>query len=203
MYTSYVLKGALFLTVIFCSFCADCVHVRQNCTGCRPVSEEKSRSYFADEDGPEETLENGGNHYTGSTDNDTIPNIQDGPENNWEIKLTDTTGLSIRKHQDELTLQITKLSGSVEARKKKMSVMDVIPYLIIPGFISAGILPWLIPGMKIAVMGVAMINQMAFTSSLFSLIRGYIFDTSQEDHIVYVNHGYEKYKHQKHGHGHR
>lgn len=121
----------------------------------------------------------------------------------WMLQLTQNTGLSIRKNNDDITFQIAKLSSSIEARKKRMKVMDIIPFLIIPGFISAGILPWLIPGMKMAVMGVAMINQMAFTSSLFSLIRGYIFDTSQEEHIVYVNHGYQKYKHKKLVHKHR
>ncbi|XP_045460480.1 uncharacterized protein LOC123670929 [Harmonia axyridis] len=198
MYTSYVLKSAVLISVIFSS-CVVCDVSRTNCSNYQQVLKENLRNCVFDNGviGNAEVIEK----KTESTFGDLASKTQKNPET-WELQLTEKYGLSIRKYQDDLTLQITNLSTSVEARKKRMKVMDIIPYLIIPGFISAGVLPWLIPGMKIAVMGVAMINQMAFTSSLFSLIRGYIFDTSQEDHIVYVNHGYNKYKHNNHLHSH-
>lgn len=75
--------------------------------------------------------------------------------------------------------------------KMKMSKTNVLALLFIPAMWIAGMMPWILPGIKMAAMMVAMMNNMAFSSALFSLIRGYLFDTQKEDHIVYLNYGYK------------
>ncbi|KAJ8956782.1 hypothetical protein NQ314_006657 [Rhamnusium bicolor] len=83
------------------------------------------------------------------------------------------------------------------ARKMKMPMNNLLQYMIVPGFLMAGILPWVMPGLNMAVMALSMINNMAFTSGLFALVRSYVFDKEPDEHVVYINHGYKNKKHYK------
>lgn len=84
-------------------------------------------------------------------------------------------------------------------RKMKMKMGDFLPYLIAPAFFMAGIMPWILPKLKMAVMVVGLINNIAFSQALFSLIRNYVFNTVPEEHIIYLNNGYKnKNKHVYH-----
>lgn len=75
-------------------------------------------------------------------------------------------------------------------RKMKMS-MNMIQYMIVPGFLMAGILPWIMPGLQMVVSILSMVNNMAFTSALVALVRSYVFDKEPDEHVVYINHGYK------------
>ncbi|XP_044743672.1 uncharacterized protein LOC123305899 [Chrysoperla carnea] len=79
-----------------------------------------------------------------------------------------------------------------------MKMKNIMPILLIPSVISTTFLPLMLPGIKMMVMFVMMINQMAFSMALMSLIRGMIFGPRVEDEIVYVNKGYQNEK--KHHH---
>ncbi|KAK5650542.1 hypothetical protein RI129_001571 [Pyrocoelia pectoralis] len=80
-----------------------------------------------------------------------------------------------------------------EKRKLKLpkNGKKVLPFLIVPGLVLAGILPWIVPQLKIVVMAVGLINQIALSSAIFSFLRSYIFDKKAEEHIFYINHGYK------------
>lgn len=88
-----------------------------------------------------------------------------------------------------------KLSNStaVAERKMKMKMNDFLPYLIAPAFFLAGIMPWIIPKLKMAVFLVGLINNIAFSQALYALVRNYVFNSAKDEHIIYLNHGY-KYK---------
>lgn len=90
----------------------------------------------------------------------------------------------------------TDNNNEVIARKmkSKMNMKNMIPFMLVPGLLLAGIMPWVIPQLKMMVMAVGILNQVAFTSALFSLVRGYVFDTVPNEHIFYVNHGYSNEK---------
>lgn len=91
--------------------------------------------------------------------------------------------------------------SAVSERKMKMNTSNILALLFAPAMFIAGIMPWVLPGVKMAVMFVTMINNMAFSSALFALIRGYIFDTRPDDHIIYINNGYKNHHqpvHQQH-----
>lgn len=115
----------------------------------------------------------------------------------FDLMMDDNAQIKFRRlDNNTVDISLNFSNKSMMERKMKMSMKNILPYLIVPGLLMAGILPWILPGVKILVMFVSMINQMAFTSALFALIRGYIFDTEQEEHIVYINNGYKK-KHHK------
>lgn len=78
-----------------------------------------------------------------------------------------------------------------ERKMMKMNKSNILAMLFTPAMFIAGMMPWILPGIKMAVMMVTMMNNMAFSSALFALIRGYIFDTRPDDHIIYVNNGYK------------
>lgn len=98
----------------------------------------------------------------------------------------------------DLSFKFNKNNTEVSERKMKMSTNNVLAMLFAPAMFIAGWMPWILPGIKMAVMFVTMMNNMAFSSALFALIRGYIFDTRPDDHIIYVNNGY---KNSDHNHG--
>ncbi|RZC34915.1 hypothetical protein BDFB_013134 [Asbolus verrucosus] len=132
-----------------------------------------------------------------------IPEFEDflnegASKKSWKFELTEGLEMQIKMMNNE-TVSVNFKTKDVDnmQRKMKMSMKNMMPYMIIPGFLMAGILPWVIPGLKMVVMAVSMVNQMAFTSALFGLIRSHIFDTEQEEHIVYINHGYRKKPMQK------
>lgn len=94
-------------------------------------------------------------------------------------------------------------STEVAERKMKKKMPNVLPFLVTPGLVMAGILPWVLPQIKMLVFIVGMMNQVAFSMSFFSLVRRYIFEGNNAEHTFYVNHGYQN-EHTQHGnHRHR
>lgn len=92
----------------------------------------------------------------------------------------------------DLTFSFGKDNSEVlAARKMKMSKSNVLALFLIPAMWIAGMMPWILPGIKMVVMMVTMMNNMAFSTALFSLIRGYLFDVRPDDHIIYLNYGYK------------
>lgn len=83
-------------------------------------------------------------------------------------------------------------------KKKMKSIMKYIPFLLLPFLILAGITPWILPVLKIAAFFAGMLNNFVFTQALFALVRNYVFNDKKEEHIVYLNHGYNKKKHNYH-----
>ncbi|CAH0558580.1 unnamed protein product [Brassicogethes aeneus] len=108
------------------------------------------------------------------------------------VNLTNSTvAFSLRPQAN-----VSSLARGMQFSMKK--VKEYIPYLIVPGLIMSGVLPWVLPGINMVAMFLSMINQMAFTSSLFALVRGYIFNNERDEHIIYVNHGYKNNYHYGH-----
>nr|XP_008201385.1 PREDICTED: uncharacterized protein LOC103315171 [Tribolium castaneum] len=111
----------------------------------------------------------------------------------WKFEIVEGLEMQLSKEGNRsLALRLHTKDSTEMQRKMKMSMNNMLPYMIIPGFLMAGLLPWILPGIKMVVMAVTMVNQMAFNMALFGLIRSYIFDTEKEEHIVYINHGYRK-----------
>lgn len=100
----------------------------------------------------------------------------------------------------DMTVKVNN-DTEVSERKMKMNTSNILALLFTPAMFIAGMMPWILPGVKMAVMMVTMMNNMAFSSALFALIRGYIFDTRPDDHILYINNGYKNHHqpvHQQH-----
>lgn len=84
---------------------------------------------------------------------------------------------------------------SVSERKMKMNVGKILPFLIAPAFFLAGIMPWILPPLKMAVSFVGLINNIVFVQALYSLVRNYVFNAVKDEHIIYLNHGYKNKVH--------
>lgn len=107
----------------------------------------------------------------------------------WEL-------LRQKKDLDFIFKRRTAEEYFVEERKisRKTMMRRWIPLMLVPGLLLAGIMPWVMPQIKMIVMVVGFMNQMAFTTALFTLIRSYVFDNSPNENIFYVNHGYKNEK---------
>jgi hypothetical protein len=118
----------------------------------------------------------------------------------WKFDISEGLEMQVKKADDESVLIKfhTKDVAVMQRKMQMMSMKNIMPYMIIPGFLMAGLLPWIMPGIKMVVMTVSMVNQMVFNAALFGLIRSYVFDTEKEEHIVYINHGYKTKQKQHH-----
>lgn len=85
-------------------------------------------------------------------------------------------------------------TGLEETRGMKKRMMNFLPFLLAPALMLAGVMPWVIPPLKMAVMFATMINNMALSSAAFLLIRNHVFNIPKDEHVVYINHGYKKVK---------
>lgn len=116
------------------------------------------------------------------------------PTNKENIRncLEETKTSSINSSDAISDNHLTNLVVAEEKRAIASTFKRYMPYLIVPGLLMSGLLPWIMPAVKMMVMTVSMVNQMAFTSALMAIVRSYIFDTAKEEHVVYVNQGYKK-----------
>lgn len=113
----------------------------------------------------------------------------------FSIDIGDTKLIVHNKENGNFDLSIkTSNSTDLAERKMKMKMENFLPYLIAPAFLMAGVMPWILPKLKIAVMLVGLINNIAFSQALFSLVRNYVFNTVPEEHIIYLNNGYKNKK---------
>lgn len=80
---------------------------------------------------------------------------------------------------------------NITGRKMKMKMQNFLPFLIAPAFLLAGIMPWIIPKIKLAVFLVVLMNNFVFWQALFALVRNYVFNKVKDEHIIYLNHGYK------------
>nr|CAI5820445.1 unnamed protein product [Callosobruchus analis] len=98
------------------------------------------------------------------------------------------------EHSEREIVDDRDADAAVSGRKIKMPKPNsqTMQYLLVPGFLMAGILPWVMPKLQMVVMMLSMVNNMAFTSALFTLIRNFIFERETAQHVLYINNGYKK-----------
>ncbi|XP_059047390.1 uncharacterized protein LOC131842839 [Achroia grisella] len=84
-------------------------------------------------------------------------------------------------------------SNEVETARGSMKkkFYNIVPYLLLPGLIMSAILPFVLPALKLMTMGVVMLNNMAFTGAVFTLLRNNAFNDRYEHKVKYVNAGYK------------
>lgn len=79
--------------------------------------------------------------------------------------------------------------------KMKFDKTRLIQILLIPALVLSGLMPYILPMIKSAVMVVGTMTNMAFMSALMTLIRGYIFDARpKKEYVIYYNQGYKNEK---------
>lgn len=76
----------------------------------------------------------------------------------------------------------------------KKAFYRIVPMLLIPPLIMSAVLPFVLPAMKMMVLGVGMLNQMALVGAVFTLMRNNAFKDSYEKKVIYINSGYKNEK---------
>lgn len=66
--------------------------------------------------------------------------------------------------------------------------------LLLPGLIMSAILPFVLPALKLMTVGVGILNNMALTGAVFTLLRNNAFSDKYEHKIIYANEGYKNEK---------
>ncbi|XP_057658436.1 uncharacterized protein LOC130895244 [Diorhabda carinulata] len=129
-------------------------------------------------------------------------NIRNCLENtNDNVKLNDTSSIrseELSLHISDLILKVTNETLSIsfkpdvseDGRKMKQSTSKLIEYLLVPAFMMSGMMPWFMPKLQMMVMMISMMNNMMFTSGLFSLVRNFVFEKQPDEHVIYVNNGF-------------
>lgn len=79
-------------------------------------------------------------------------------------------------------------------KKLQKQFYNILPLLILPGLIMSAILPFVLPALKLMTVGVVMLNNMALTGAVFTLLRNNAFSDKYEHKIIYVNEGYKNEK---------
>lgn len=85
-------------------------------------------------------------------------------------------------------------SGRDSMKKLQKQFYNVLPLLLLPGLIMSAILPFVLPALKLMTVGVGMINNMALSGAVFTLLRNNAFSDKYEHKIIYVNEGYKNEK---------
>lgn len=84
-------------------------------------------------------------------------------------------------------------------KKAKKTLYKILPLLVLPGLIMSAILPFILPALKLMVVGAGMLNNMALTGAVFTLLRNNAFNDRYEHKVIYANEGYKNEK-QAHTH---
>lgn len=85
--------------------------------------------------------------------------------------------------------------GTVKKLYKQFYTL--MPFIIMPGLIMSAILPFVLPSLKMMTMAAVMLNNMAFTGAVFTLLRNNAFNDKYEKKIIYINDGYRNDAHLK------
>ncbi|CAH2076281.1 unnamed protein product, partial [Iphiclides podalirius] len=86
-------------------------------------------------------------------------------------------------------------TGRGHMKKLKKKFYNIIPLLLVPGLIMSAILPFVLPALKLMVIKVGILNNMALSGAVFTLLRNNAFNDVNQHKIIYVNDGYHNEKH--------
>lgn len=85
-------------------------------------------------------------------------------------------------------------------KKWRKKFYNIVPFLLLPGLIMAAILPFVLPALKMTTVAVGMLNNMALSGAIFTLLRNNAFNDRYDKKVIYVNEGYDNEKHAKFHH---
>ncbi|XP_014362522.2 uncharacterized protein LOC106714093 [Papilio machaon] len=102
------------------------------------------------------------------------------------------------KGNGTLNVDVIKSDGDTGRgymKKMKKKFLNIIPLLLVPGLIMSAILPFVLPALKMMVIAVGILNNMALSGAVFTLLRNNAFNEANQHRIIYVNEGYHNEKH--------
>ncbi|CAK1601125.1 unnamed protein product [Parnassius mnemosyne] len=85
-------------------------------------------------------------------------------------------------------------TGRGYMKKLHKKFYNIVPLLLLPGLIMSAILPFVLPALKLMTVAVGMLNNMALSGAVFTLLRNNAFNEANRHKIVYANVGYHNEK---------
>ncbi|KPI92677.1 hypothetical protein RR46_13898 [Papilio xuthus] len=142
--------------------------------------------------------------YANQTEEQVYSDLCDGTESLLRYKqlaLDVNDGYTLRlgsKGNGTLNVDVIKSdtdTGRGYMKKMKKKFLSIIPLLLVPGLIMSAILPFVLPALKMMVIAVGILNNMALSGAVFTLLRNNAFNEANQHRIIYVNEGYHNEKH--------
>lgn len=112
----------------------------------------------------------------------------------------DVSGYSAKlqsKGNNSVSIDIQKadeFEGRGSMKKLQKQFYKYVPFLMAPGLFLSAILPFALPSLKMMVMMVGMMNNMALVSAIFTLLRNNAFNDKYQHRVIYTNNGYKNEK---------
>ncbi|OWR47977.1 hypothetical protein KGM_213660 [Danaus plexippus plexippus] len=107
--------------------------------------------------------------------------------NNYVLKLGTTS-------DGVLKIDLVKTDGATTSRTsmKKLTkhFYAIMPLLILPGLLMSAILPFFLPTLKMMTLATGILNNMALTGAVFTLLRNNAFNDRYQKRVIYLNNGY-------------
>ncbi|XP_021203265.1 uncharacterized protein LOC110385080 [Bombyx mori] len=82
-------------------------------------------------------------------------------------------------------------------KKMQKTFYKIVPFLLLPGLLMSAVLPFVLPALKMMTVAVGILNNMALTGAVFTLLRNNAFNDRYEHKVLYVNEGYKNEKRAK------
>ncbi|CAH2245029.1 jg17426 [Pararge aegeria aegeria] len=99
------------------------------------------------------------------------------------------------------SLNVDVLKGDIATGRSSMKKFEkyfyeLVPFILLPGLLMSAVLPFLLPTLKMMTIGAGMLNNMALTGAVFTLLRNNAFNDKYEKKVIYLNNGYlnDKYE---------
>lgn len=75
-------------------------------------------------------------------------------------------------------------------KKMEKYFYELVPFILLPGLLMSAVLPFFLPTLKMMTIGAGMLNNMALSGAVFTLLRNNAFNDRYEKKVIYVNSGY-------------
>ncbi|CAG4971590.1 unnamed protein product [Parnassius apollo] len=85
-------------------------------------------------------------------------------------------------------------TGRGYMKKLHKKFYNIVPFLLLPGLIMSAILPFVLPALKMMTVAVGILNNMALSGAVFTLLRNNAFNEANRHRIIYANVGYHNEK---------
>lgn len=90
--------------------------------------------------------------------------------------------------------------GARGMKKWRKRFYNIVPILLLPGLLMSAVLPFVLPALKMMTVAVGMLNNMALSGAIFTLLRNNAFNDKYDKKVIYINEGYHNEKQAKYHH---
>ncbi|XP_023935407.2 uncharacterized protein LOC112043947 [Bicyclus anynana] len=87
-------------------------------------------------------------------------------------------------------LKSDMISGRSSMKKLEKYFYELVPFMVLPGLLMSAVLPFFLPTLKMMTLGAGLLNNMALTGAVFTLLRNNAFNDKYEKKVIYLNDGY-------------